>query len=314
MMKELLRFRDLQSGQSKQSRLSVLQTVNAAAASPDKAAALWEEAVRAVQFSGLSKDGVEFRGWREKEGDALNTPLGKSAVRLYFMWLSITIQRDGGVPVKDLLPQIFGYIKEVVADEAAADAVEDAVRREKEQASNTSNAQNAAAKKGAAQLVHGKDERAKKVHDAILRAGLGAGPVAQWMKLDDFINPEGWEKSPGNIDGIYQNIVLPEFRSKGDVRALDYWDFKIKRDGDNAARTHLAFELDKFNSVRRPQLLWKRAEELNLLGQKNRAMSTMMALIKANPAHPDVVNWMQTLETMLQPPAAPAAEAAPASN
>lgn len=310
LLKELARFKDQQSSQSKQSRLSALQTVNAAAASPEKAAALWEEAVHAVQFSGLPKDGVDFRAWREKEGEALNSPLGRSAARLYFIWLGITIQRDGGVSVKELLPQIFAYIKELLADEAAAVAVDDAVRREKEQASAVAAA---GAKKPQAPTVHAKDDKAKKMHDSILRAALGASPVAQWMKISDFINPQGWEKSPGSIDGIYQQIVLPEFRDKKDARALDYWDFKIKRDGEAAERTKLSFEIDKFLSLHRPQLQWKRAEEFHLIGQKNRGIAAMMAVIKANPLHPDTMSWVANLEGILQPVAKPE-DVVPAPN
>src|SRR5437879_155353 len=82
LLKELHRIRDQQTVQAKQTRQTALQQVNAAAASPERAVAMWEEAVRAVQFDGAPKENAAFRDWKEKDGEALNGPLARNAVRL----------------------------------------------------------------------------------------------------------------------------------------------------------------------------------------------------------------------------------------
>jgi hypothetical protein len=111
---------------------------------------------------------------------------------------------------------------------------------------------------------------------------------------------------PGNVDGIFQKIILPELRAQHDPRLLEYWDMKIKREGEAAARSRLAFDADRFNQIRRPELLWNRAEDELALGQRGKAINDMFNVIKANPAHPSASAWVSKLETVIAPPTAPA--------
>jgi hypothetical protein len=303
LLKELHKLRDQQTAQSKQSRQTALQQVTAAAASPERAVAMYEEAVRAVQFDGAPKENAAFRDWKEKEGEALNAPLGRNAARLYFVWLGLTMQRDAGTPVKDMLPQLIAYTKELVGDQQAADALDDAIKREKEMPGN---------KRAPQRKVT--DDQVKRVHDQILRRGLNGSPVVQWLRLSDFVDPEKWEKQPGNLDGIYTQIILPELRNQHDPRIVEYWDYKLKHEGEAAAKTKLAFDVDKFNSQRRPTLLWSRAEDMLAIGQKNRAIGEMFTLIKTYPQHPEAAGWVTQLEAVLAPPAPVPGPAADASS
>jgi hypothetical protein len=158
------------------------------------------------------------------------------------------------------------------------------------------------------------DDQVKKMHDQILRHALGSSPIVQWMKLTDFINVEKWEKQPGNLDGIYAQIILPELRAQHDPKVVEYWDYKLKREGEAATKTKLAFDIDKYNSQRRPSLLWSRAEDMLAIGQKNRAIGDMFTLIRTYPQHPEAAGWIAALEAILAPPApASAAEALPGS-
>ena len=301
LLKELHRLKDAQAAQSKQTRQTALQQVNAAAGNAERATAMWEEAVRAVQFQGAAKENSAFREWKEKDGEALSGPLARNAVRLYFIWLSITMQRDAGAEVKDLLPQVVNYTRELTADEAAADALEDSIKHEKEQAAGRRPVQQRKAS----------DAEVKRMHDHILRRALGSSPIVQWLKLEDFINVDKWEQQPGDLDGIYNQIVLPELRTMRDPRVLDYWDLKLKKEGEAAAKTKLAFDVEKFNSTRRPALLWSRAQDMLAIGQKNRAVGEMFALIRSNPQNPDLPNWIATLEAVLSPAAAAPAAPSP---
>ena len=303
LLKELHRIRDQQSASSKQTRQTALQQINAAASSPERGLLMWEEAVRAVQFDGQAKEGAAFREWKEREGEALSAPLGRNAIRLFFMYLGLTIQRDAGAKVKELLPQLLTYTRELANDEIAVEALEEAIKREKEQTPGPKRAQQAQRKVT--------DEQVRKAHDQVLRRGLGNSPVVQWMKLGDFIDPEKWEKQPGNLDGIYTQVILPELRVENDARVTEYWDHRLKREGETAMRTKLAFEVEKFNTQRRPALLWSRAQDLLAIGQKNRAATEMFGIIRSNPTNPELPNWIAALEAVLVPPAPVSASDAP---
>ncbi len=293
LLKALHGIKDQQTQQAKTAKQKALQQIQAAGASPASAVASWEEAVRTAQFEGAAKEGSQFKEWREREGEALKEKEAANAALLHFRWMALTMQHSIGTPMKELLPQVIAFTKEVAADQAAIDALEENIRREKEMAGSNK---------------HGKDRKTnddavKKMHDQIIRAPVNGSVAAQVLKIGDLLTVDKWEMSAGNLDGIYNNIILPELRAARDLRLLEFWDMKLKREADNAARTKLAFEIDKFNQVRRPDLLWNRAQDILILGQRNRALGEMFNLVKANPNHPHADDWVAAMEKILVPPA-----------
>jgi hypothetical protein len=315
--------------QLKQQRQQALQQVTAAAASAERAVALWEDAVRAVQFDGAPKEGAAFKEWKEREGDGLNSKEGRTAARLFFSWLALTMQHNAGTPVKDLLPQVVAYTKELNADREAMEALDETIKKNKEL--------DGSGKHGGRR--QGDEERNKRMHDQILNKGLAGSPVVRWMRLEEFIEPGpgaaqrgsgaaergdaragapvegagGWESNPGNYDGIFNNIILPELRAQKDPRLIEYWDMRLKKEAEAATRQKLTFNLDKYNNERRPSLLWSRAQDMLLLGQKNRAITEMFNLIKTFPNHPEADAWIARLEGVLAPPLPAPAAPAPAA-
>jgi hypothetical protein len=290
---------------------TAMQQISAAAGSPEKAVQLWEDAIRATQFDGMTKEGAQFRAWKEGEGEALKERAVQNAIHLHLTWLSLTLQRSAGTKVKDMLPAVVNYTKELVADEVSMELLAENIKREREAAAiappGGGNRRNQTAPNKVSEAA------VKRAHDQILRGGLAVSPVVKWMRLGDAVKLEAWEGNPGNLDGIFLKIILPELREQKDARVLDYWDLKLKKEADTASRSRLAYEIEKFNTERRPSLLWSRSQEFLLLGQKNRAIGEMFALIKAHPNHPEADEWIGSLEKLLvpQPPAlAPASPAA----
>jgi hypothetical protein len=125
------------------------------------------------------------------------------------------------------------------------------------------------------------------------------------------VNVENWEGSPGDFDRIYEKVILPEMRLQRDARLLDYWDMMMQKKADEANRSKLAFDVDKYNNLVVPGLLWGKFTDMIVLGQKNQALLGMFSLIKKYPMHPDAKDWIGQLEEVLSP-APPTSDAAPA--
>lgn len=307
LLQALRTLREQQTAQVKTQKQNALQQISAVANSPERAIQFWEEAIRATQFDGMAKEGAQFRAWKEGEGETLKDRLVANAVHLHLTWLALTLQRSSGIPVKDLLPSVVNYTKELAIDEAAVDALADELKREREAAAIAP--PGGGNRRPQQPQRKSSDAEIKRAHDNILKRPLGGSPVVKWMSLNDAIAVPKWENNPSDFDGIYEKIILPELRAQRDMRALEYWDIKLKKEADAATRSKLAYEVEKFNTQRRPALLWSRAQELALLGQKNRAVGEMFTLIKTYPTHPNAGDWITALEQALMPPApAPAAE------
>ena len=209
--------------------------------------------------------------------------------------------------MKELLPQIVGYVRDLVADQEVIDGIEESMRREKEREREHP------PKKGQpAPVQHKKvsDDMIKRVHDSILKRGLTASPVVQYWKIAPLLAAEGWEASPGSVDAIYESILLPYYRENRDLKALDFWDYKLQREALTAERSRSVAEQDRYMTVRRPSLLWRRAEELAWLGYKNKAVNEMMGVIRAHPSHPDFQVWIGYVTGLIQVAARPAADPA----
>jgi hypothetical protein len=90
----------------------------------------------------------------------------------------------------------------------------------------------------------------------------------------------------------------------------------IRREAETVAKRKVNYEETRFNQVRKPALVWQRAQDLLAIGLRNRAILEMVAVLKANTIHPQAEAWRKELEGVLATPAtttAPAAPAAPAT-
>lgn len=304
-------LKEQQLAQTKSLRDKALRDAQAAAASPSAAANAWEEAIRETQFEGQPKEGAAFRAWKDKDGDALHDKEVQSAAQLYFRWLVLTLQHSAGKTTKELLPDVITYTRDLAADQTAMENFVENMKRDEELAKS--------GKHGLRPVSKHSDQSTRQLHDSFLR-GLNGSAPAKAMQIDAIIeavapkkskggnNDEAkvdWTGSPGDFDGIYSTIILPELRAARDPRALDYWDLRIKRAADAATKTKLAYDAEKFTNEIRPSLLWARAQEYANIGQRNRSISEMFAVLKAHPRHRDAGNWIDELETALTPGVTP---------
>jgi len=310
MLKDLRTVQEQQTTQGKATRQAAIQKISAVVNNPAAALELWEEAIRITQMEGAGKEATQFHAWKDAEGDLYKEKEVLNAIHLHLEWLLLTLQRSNGMPVKDLVTPVINFTRELLADQAMMDALDDAIKKEKEQVQPAAGGRRG--RGGKIDPAQG-DQAVKKIHEMILRTPMGSSMIVQWLKLSEFASPENWEPVAGNFDGIYKNIVQPELRAELDARVFDYWDAKLRKEADLATRSKLTFEVDKFNTQRRPALLWERMQEYLYLGQKNRAVSEMYKLIQGNPTHPDATDWIATLKGIIAPPAAeaPATSTAP---
>ena len=310
-MKQLLQglrqFKEQNETSLKTRRTAAYQQITAAASSLDKAAAYWTDAVLAVQFAGVDHQTAAVRDWKQGEGEGLKAKEGANAARLHLVWLGLTMQHSAGAETKQLLPSVIDFTRQLEADDAAISHVVELIDKAK------------AAKRPGTNKALSEETHAKKIHDSILKMSVTNSPVAKRLQIADLLGdvakkrkrgedaaPASWETVPGNVNGIYNAIILPEFRATKDPRLLEYWDLMIKKEQENIYAGMPDFEERQWSQIKRPAMLWSRAQDLLLIGQRNRAVTEMYNLIKAFPQHPEAAAWISQLEQSLAP-AAPAA-------
>ena len=308
LLHAIRQLRDQNATSLKARHTNALQQVMAAASSNEKAAAAWVDAVLAVQFAGVDHQGAAVRDWKQAEGEALRSKEGANAARLHLQWLAITIQHTAGAETKQLLNSIIEFTRQVESDAVMIGRVADQIDKARER---TAGGRGAPVNKTVAD-----EARGKKMHDNIMKMPVTDGPVARRLEIPELSgdaggkagtgeksDAPGWEMVPGNLDGIYNSIILPELRATRDPRLLDYWDMTLKHEAEAIYPGMPDFEEHRVMQVRRPALLWARAQDMMILGQKNRAIAEMFNLIKTYAQHPEVAHWTAHLEGILVPSA-----------
>ncbi len=304
LLEALKGLQDAQDKQAKVALQTVLKAAQAGAASGQAAAAAWIEAVRQTQFEGVEKEGAAFRDWKDKEGALFSEKEVQAAAVLHFRWLTITTQRAMGTPVKDLVSPIIQYAKDVLSDAAVMETMTEHADKEKDRQ-----------KPGMARNNRGASEtdKIKREHDAILNRALPAGPAVKALRAEEIIKADNWEMQPGDVDGIYNAIILPEFRKNRDPRVLEYWDLKIKLEGE-AVKLKSTFDQEKFAKERRAELLWHRGKEFNEIGLRNRCINELFQVLRTYPQHSQFRSWVSELQGIISPAAAAPAAGAPAEK
>jgi len=131
------------------------------------------------------------------------------------------------------------------------------------------------------------------ISDSVFVRWYGIGHQLKGMK--------NWEMVPVAADGIWEKAILPEMRAEKNPAILRYWDERLQREATQAADRRLDIAADNFDNITRATLLWRRAEDMALLGSPNRAINEMLGLIKSHPTHPSNAAWISQLKAMLAP-------------
>ena len=148
---------------------------------------------------------------------------------------------------------------------------------------------------------------AEVVRQEVLRRSVADSIFVKWYNAQRMFGElKDWEMSPGNVDGIWEKTILPQLRKDKDPRVIVYWDNKIKSAIEVMAESKRTFDLEQFNQIHKPTLLWSRAKDLIVVGQRNRGIGEMFAIVKNWPDHPSNAEWIAKLENVLSGNAAEA--------
>lgn len=289
--------------QQKQTILSARQTataqIRAAANSPTAADALYQQAIEAMQFDGIKNKGGNFAEWKNSKAALLRSKEMQAILNFHLRYLALSLERFGSDKPELFAQPAYDYAKELVAYDSRFLKL---------------------AQKGPdPQSQHDKDEAAlnKEILNAkkeLLGQSLTESVFVKWLRLDAFL-PKGddWELKPGDISGILDKDVRSVFRKAKDPRLIETWEYEMQVKADRVTATRLDHDAADFNTVTRPQMQFSRANDMILIGQKNRGIAEIYSMIKTYPTHADFSQWVQRLRELLKS-SAPAPAASPAAD
>lgn len=266
----------------KQGKLSekgmLLAQIQAASASGPAAANFYTKAVEEMQFKGKKDKSEAFADWKKSHDDMLRSKEMETALVLHLKYLLLSLQRKGLEKPETQLPALMAYINDLVKADNIFYAPPSAPEPKKK--------------------APPKDE-----WKGLLDKPLSQSVFAQWLRLDEWLpESKSWEFTPGNLGGILEKNVRSVMRDKKDPQLIPTWDMQMKVEADRITSGRSSHEAEEFNTVTRPRLLFKRAQDLVVLGQPNRGLVEVVALVRAYPSHPDFPAWLDYIRGALKKP------------
>ena len=111
---------------------------------------------------------------------------------------------------------------------------------------------------------------------------------------------KNWGRSPMDIDGIYDRTILPMYRSKEKLAELSAaWDKRIAQRIRMVGALGNSESESKFTRDTLPRLKWAKNMDLLRGGKQRTALTAMVSLVRSNPEHDNIDEWIEELEGYL---------------
>ncbi len=248
----------------------VIRELREAGASADKAFALWLDCMKDVEYDQKGRTATEFAEWKRRQTKDANRDRD-AALQLQVQWLAIVLMHSNAR-----------------TDAAEGEAIAAAV--------------------AFLDTVVDRIQKSDGRLDDNARGSVLNSVFAKHYKLDSTVaSQEGGAYAPGDIDGIYDGMILPYYRDAGlPTSLMQAWTKRIEQATAIAASFKFIEAKEKFTAERLPELRWGQARELFELGQEETAAQQLLGIIKSNLSHRNASAWMEELAALLKDEEVPA--------
>jgi hypothetical protein len=251
-------------------RGAAMQKLKAGAVGGIAAASLYEQAVGDTQFEGRRDRASAFGEWKKANAGLLRTSEFQTAVALHLRYLMLGMERRTANDPAALAQPSLDYAADLARLWQAVDAL---------------------------------DKPPKPLLE-LLEKSANAGIFARWLALEGWLyTGNDWEPAPGNIEGILEKNVRKVWRKTKNQKLISVHDFQLDFEAARVASGRLAHKQNTFHTIRRPRLVFARANDIAALGFPNHATTEILSLARNNPQHPDFELWTTRIRELLQAPA-----------
>lgn len=266
ILKEIEAIQSRQADNQRKRFETIASELTAAAKTNDSAMRIYGDALRETEFAGNTQ---RFMEWRDKNKDVLTKDRAVgTAARLHLQYIVLSLHRAATADKLPPFKETWDY------------AVALAEARE----------------------TFGGDLTKSEIARNLLERPITDSPIAKARLIrQDLEKLQGWEMSPGSLDGILDKNIRQPLRAEKDPRLVETWKLQIDFRTKAAEKFRSDVALTTFQQVELPRLLWARAKDRIVIGQKNAAINEMVGLVRAYPDHPDLPGWAGELSGLLKP-------------
>lgn len=280
LLKELDQITKGAQSRDQQRRSEAISRIQAAASSPSSALEIYLTALDATKYADKHPD---FLDWKQKNQDALRHPSFQNAAQLQLRYLLMGLQRSDQ-------RDAFGQIDETLA---YLNAMQSLHFLEEAYVAPP-------AAKGYQPTPCPADKVTKEAAE-LMGKSTSEQPVVAWLQIKDLLPEKDFSGSAGDYFGILEKNVKGPLRAKKDPRLAVAWDLQIAAATTKANSSKNSQKAAEFKTDKLPALLFEKSRDTAAIGQPNRAVTEMMALIRSYPTNPSVDDWIGATRKLLTP-------------
>ena len=105
--------------------------------------------------------------------------------------------------------------------------------------------------------------------------------------------------SSSSAGAVFNQVVRPRLREAKSRDLIRLWDLRIAAMDEGMGKEVKTLGLDDYKVLKRPELMWERADDLEKIGERESAWSQKMGILRANPYHPNLSKWIEDLKQAL---------------
>lgn len=276
---------------------AMIKQLKEAATGKDRAFNLWLSCKRKVDFDDKGKTDSEFMSWRQKEGKQLE---GRDdhciSLQLQAQFLALALLDSYAETPEQKL-------NVMVDANLYLDALGKACDREESIAKSIlSSIMDVQLTPDKVVTAGNLEETLKDVREASAAVGgdIMESTFAKKLKPETCTGAKAIKaRHPGNVDEIYEELVMSYLRKKKDAAGLAAaWNKRIALIAGIAKNTKVKEMSERYEVEKRPALEWLKARDQWRMGQTEAASVAMLTVIRSNPGHKLCPTWTAELREL----------------
>ena len=257
--------------------------LNEAGSDKFKAVQVYLESYRNVEF-GRAQDGeTRFQQWRVENKDKIASLDFSTAAQLHVQYVALVCREALGEKEAPKAGEWGVYWENLFKSREIAENPGDLME-----------AKMPSSKKG------GIGRKQKKESGNDFDRPAVESPLVRDRQIQGFL--EGVQEakfSSASVGPIFNQVVRPHLRKAKSRDLMRLWDLRIAAMDEDVEKEVKTLGADDYKILKRPELLWERADDLEKMGERESAWAQKMAILKANPYHPKLSKWIGEMKQAL---------------
>jgi hypothetical protein len=256
--------------------------LNEAGSDKFKAVQVYLESYRNVEF-GRAQDGeTRFQQWRVENKEKIASLDFSTAAQLHVQYVALVCREALGEKEAPKAGEWGVYWENLFKSREVAESPGDLTE-----------AKVPVAKKGLA----GRKQKKESGND--FDRPVLESPLVRDRQIQGFLEGQEAKLSSAAVGPIFNQVVRPHLREAKSRDLMRLWDLRIAAMDEDVEKEVKTLGADDYKILKRPELMWERADDLEKIGERESAWAQKMGILRANPYHPKLSNWIEDLKQAL---------------